>query len=372
MKIVIAPDKFRGSLSAKEVCAAVASGVLMARPDTVIQSVPLADGGEGTCDLLTEWSGGAHIHMNVQGPLFTPVAARYGISKNGDTAFIEMAVASGLTLLKAEERNPLLTSSVGTGELIVDALNRKVRKIILGLGGSATIDAGIGMATALGYEFDDADGEPLKPTGENLIHIRSIHSHAANPMLKNVQFVALCDVTNPLFGPGGAAYVYGPQKGGSDQALDLLDAGLRNFKRMVNKYLKCAADFPGAGAAGGLGAGAKVFLDASIEKGVSFIIQNAHLEEKIKNADLVITGEGKIDSQTFSGKVVSEVTRLAVRAGKPVFAICGKCDLPEGEVRSHGVGKLISLVDDETSPESAMLHASALVTRKIAQEINAL
>ena len=372
MKIVVAPDKFRGSLTAGEVCAAVASGVLQARPEAVIQSVPLADGGEGTCDLLTEWSGGTRVEMSVPGPLLTPVAARYGLSKDGDTAFIEMAVASGLALLKPEERNPLLTSTVGTGALIVDALSRGVGKIVLGLGGSATVDAGIGMASALGYRFLDSDGEALRPVGENLIHIRSIDASAASPLLRNVAVVALCDVTNPLSGPDGAAYVYGPQKGGSKAALDLLDAGLRNFKRMVNKYLGVAADFPGAGAAGGLGAGAKVFLNASIEKGVNYIVRSAELEEKIRGADLVITGEGKIDSQTFSGKVVSEVTRLAIASGKPVIAICGTCDLADGEWQAHGVGKLVSLVDHGITTETAMKEASSIITRKIAAEFRAL
>lgn len=370
MNIVVAPDKFRGSLTAGEVCAAVAGGVLQARPEAVVQWVPLADGGEGTCDLLTEWSGGARIEMRVQGPLLTPVAAHYGLSKSGDTAFIEMAVASGLALLTAEERNPLLTSTVGTGELIADALSRGVGKIVLGIGGSATVDAGIGMASALGYRFLDSDGEQLKPVGENLIHIRSIDAGGVSPLLRNVAVVTLCDVTNPLSGPDGAAYVYGPQKGGDKPALGLLDAGLRNFKRMANKYLGVSADFPGAGAAGGLGAGAKVFLNASIEKGIDYIVRNAGLEEKIRNADCVITGEGKIDSQTFSGKVVSEVTRLAVASGKPLIAICGRCELAEGDWQSHGVGKLISLVGDGIAPETAMKEASSLITRKIAAEFS--
>ncbi|HEX8037555.1 MAG TPA: glycerate kinase, partial [Chryseosolibacter sp.] len=290
----------------------------------------------------------------------------------GDTAFIEMAVASGLALLKPEERNPLLTSTIGTGELIVGALSQGVGKIVLGLGGSATVDAGIGMASALGYRFLDSDGEELKPVGENLIHVRSIDAGAVSARLRNVRVVALCDVTNPLSGPDGAAYVYGPQKGGSQPALDLLDAGLRNIRRMVKKYLGVSADFPGAGAAGGLGAGARVFLNASIEKGITYILRSARLEEQIRDADLVITGEGKIDSQTFSGKVVSEVTRLAVASGKPVMAICGKCELAEGEWQSHGVGKLISLVDNGITAETAMKEASSLITRKIAAEFRAL
>ena len=368
MTILICPDKFKGSLNAKEVCIAVAAGLLQVDPQAVVQSVPLADGGEGTCDLLTEWYQGSNIELEVHGPLFSPVTARYGISREGDTAFIEMAVASGLTLIKPEERNPLITTSLGTGEMIADALNRKIKKIILGIGGSATNDAGIGMASALGYTFCDADGEILKPTGENLIHLHHINITALNPSWKDVQIIALCDVTNPLYGPEGAAYVYGPQKGADKAAVELLDAGLRNFRRVVHKYLKRSVDFPGAGAAGGLGAGAKVFLNASMQKGVTYIIQNTLLIEKINNADLIITGEGKIDSQTFSGKVVSEVVRLARDAGKPVIAICGKCEVSDEETASFGLKKVISLVDDETTQESAIQDASALIARKISEE----
>lgn len=366
MTILIAPDKFKGSLSAKQVCAAVARGIREVDRHAIIESAPMADGGEGTCDLLTEWAEGIWIETQVLGPLFKPIPARYGISKEGDTAFIEMAAASGLTLLKDEERNPLLTSTIGTGQLIADALSRNVRRIVLGLGGSATVDAGIGMATALGYTFCDSEDQPLQPIGENLIHVRSIHAAALPPALKDVRVIALCDVTNPLFGPQGAAYVYGPQKGGTRAALDILDAGLRNLSRMAKKHLAAAADFPGAGAAGGLGAGAKVFLNATIEKGIDFIIGTTRLEEKIRNADVVITGEGKIDEQTFSGKVVSEVTRLSLKAGKPVIAICGKCDLPQQQIRDHGITKLVVLVDDSTSVQSAMGNAEALIAQKVA------
>lgn len=368
MNILIAPDKFKGSLNAREVCEAVANGLLQINPNAIIHTVPLADGGEGTCDLLTEWHEGRRMELDVHGPLFSPVSAHYGISKEGDVAFIEMAVASGLTLLKPEERNPLMTTTLGTGELIADSLNRQVKKIILGLGGSATNDGGMGMAMALGYEFCDVDGESLKPTGENLIHLHHIKYNAVYPQLKKVQVVALCDVTNPLFGPHGAAFVYGTQKGASKQAVELLDAGLRNFRRVVHKYLKTSVDFPGSGAAGGLGAGAKVFLHATMEKGISHMIRTTCLEEKINKADFIITGEGKIDTQTFSGKVVSEVARLAQRSGKPIIAICGKCELSEREMHTYGIKKVISLVDNNTTTESAIQNASALITMKTFEE----
>ena len=369
VNILICPDKFKGSLSARSVCDAIAQGIRQVYPGAHLEMVPLADGGEGTCALLTEASEGRTVSAQVAGPLFSKVTARYGISRDGMTAFIEMAEASGLTLLKMEERNPLVTTTLGTGEIILDAIARGVKKIILGIGGSATTDAGIGMAAALGYRFYDAEGTILTPTGENLIHIHHLTTDGVHPALKETSIVALCDVTNPLFGREGAAYVYGPQKGADERAVELLDAGLRNFRRVVHKYVKMSVDFPGAGAAGGLGAGARVFLNASMEKGINYMIESSGLNEKLARADLVITGEGRIDNQTFSGKVVSEVINLAGKAGKPVIAVCGKSEVPEEETKVRGLRKVISLVDEQTPPTSAIEHAAVLTTEKIAREL---
>jgi glycerate kinase len=368
VNVLIAPDKFKGSLSAMEVCLAVANGLAQIDTNFVVQSVPLADGGEGTCDLLTQWHKGTKVQCIVHGPLFSRFDAHYGISQKGDSAFIETAMASGLSLLQPSERNPLFTTTLGTGELIADALNRNVKRIILGLGGSATNDAGMGMATALGYQFFDKQGELLKPIGENLIHLHHIQQQSVHPRLKRVEFIALCDVTNPLYGPGGAAFIYGPQKGASFQDVQLLDAGLRNFRRVVHKSLKARVDFPGAGAAGGLGAGAKVFLHAAMQKGIEHMTKSTDLEYKIKQADLIITGEGKIDQQTFSGKVVSEVTRLGLKSNKRVIAICGTSEITETELRAQGIEKVISLVDAHTTPESAIQNAVALISSRIALE----
>lgn len=370
VNILICPDKFKGSLSAKEVCNAVAAALSQMNADTRLEVVPLADGGEGTCDLLTDWYDGTKIELDVSGPLFSPVSAYYGLSGDGSTAFIEMAVASGLMLLRPEQRNPLHTTTLGTGEMIADALRRNVKKVILGIGGSATNDAGVGMAAALGFRFYDASGVLLQATGENLIHIRNIDASFADPLLRSVEFVALCDVTNPLYGPEGAAYVYGPQKGASRQEVLLLDAGLRNFRNMVHKFLKRSVDFPGAGAAGGLGAGARAFLNASMERGITHLINSTQLQNKVRDSHLIITGEGQIDNQTFSGKVVSEVLALGRKAGKPVVAICGKCAVPAQELSKHGISKVIALVDENTSPESAMKHAADHITRKIVEEYN--
>lgn len=369
MKVLICPDKFKGSLDARGVCRAIEEGVLRVYPDAEIKSSPMADGGEGTCSLLTDIHEGSVVEARVSGPLFTPVTAHYGISGDGEMAFIEMAEASGLTLLRPRDRNPMLTTSFGTGELIADAINRKVKKIILGIGGSATNDAGIGMAAALGFSFYDASGEILKPVGENLIHLHHINRDHVHPELKNISVVALCDVTNALYGPDGAALVYGPQKGGNPSELQLLDAGLRNFRRVVHKQFKVSVDFPGAGAAGGLGAGARVFLSATIQRGITFMIDSASLSEQVADADVVITGEGKIDGQTFSGKVVSAVLSLASAAGKPVIAVCGKTEIPATDILSRGVARLVSLVDGNTSEESAMKNTARLLTERIASAL---
>jgi glycerate kinase len=365
VKILICPDKFKGSLDARGVCHSIAKGIRELYPTAEIETVPLADGGEGTCHLLTEWSDGKILRRQVHGPLFEQLTAGYGISGDGQTAFVEMAEASGLMLLRPEQRNPLLTTTLGTGELIADALDQGVMNIILGIGGSATNDAGIGMASALGFDFVDASGESLKPIGENLIHLRHIRTDRIHPRLKAVNVIALCDVTNPLYGPQGAAVVYGPQKGADPFAVDLLDAGLRNFRRVVHKYLRISVDFPGAGAAGGLGAGARVFLNASMEKGINYMMRSMGVKEKIQAADLIITGEGKIDNQTFSGKVVSEIATLANREHKPVIAICGISELTPTEAKSSGVSRIISLVNEKTSRESAIANASELISRRI-------
>lgn len=365
MKVLICPDKFKGSLSAKGVCLAVSQGLQKLDLGISFLSVPLADGGEGTCELLTEWHQGKRVETEVHDPLFRPMIAHYGVSGDGAMAFIEMATASGLTLLAPGERNPLLTTTVGTGDMIADAIKRNVQEIILGIGGSATNDAGTGMATALGYQFCDAGGEALLPIGENLIHIRKIRTDSVNPALKQISFVTLCDVQNPLFGPEGAAHVYGPQKGADAHDVQLLDAGLRNVRQIIRKYLNCQVDFPGAGAAGGLGAGTKAFLNATMEKGINYIIRNTGLTEKMRNADLIITGEGKIDRQTFSGKVVSEVLRLARDVGKPVIALCGKSELSASEALAQGLTRVISLVDENTSAETAIQDAATLIPDKI-------
>jgi glycerate 2-kinase len=369
MNILIAPDKFKGSLTAAEVCEAVKGGILQKYPEAKVISVPLADGGEGTHELLKEVFKSVIIEKRVLNPLFQPVQAHYSISDDGHTAIIEMASASGLQLLEPDQRNPLYTTTFGTGELIEDALNRGVKKIILGIGGSATNDAGIGMASALGYQFHDATGAELKPIGKNLIKIESIDARNTHPRLKQVEFITLCDVSNPLHGLQGAAYVYGPQKGADRDAVSLLDVGLVKFEKLMHVQFDTKVNFPGAGAAGGLGAGTKAFLNATLKKGIEFIISVTSLEEKIRQADLVITGEGKIDQQSLSGKVVMAVSRLATNSGKPVIAICGKNELTETSLAGIGVRQCISLLNKDTSETEAISSAALLIKKRIIEQM---
>ncbi len=364
MKILIAPDKFKGSLTAKEVCDAITLGLLQTNPDLTITSIPMADGGEGTCELLTHYFKGDIISAEVTGPDFEKIKAEYGISKDGSTAFIEMAKASGLQLLKPENRNPLFTTTLGTGELIKDALDRGVKKILMGIGGSATNDAGMGMAHALGFEFYDTDNNPLQAIGKNLIQLHSINSDHIHPRIKEVEFTALCDVDNPLYGPKGAAHIYSPQKGANEEAVKLLDDGLRNFEGVVQRTFNISANFPGAGAGGGLPGGAKAFFNINIHRGMDYIIKATGLEEKVKQADLIITGEGKIDQQTLAGKVVMEIGKLGMKHHKKVVGIAGKCELRNLEIQKIGIAEVVSLMDYQISENEAITNAFHLIQEK--------
>jgi len=365
MKILVCPDKFKGSLTAPEVCTAIASGIRAAMPVADIDEVPLADGGEGTCLLLTRQSGGTLIEREVAGPRFESVRAAYGLSGDRQTAFIEMAAAAGLMLLDPDQRNPRFTTTFGVGELIGDALNRGVRHIVLGIGGSATNDAGIGMAAALGFQFLDAEGNRLEPVGESLIHLRRIARDAVHPRLNNVAVTTLCDVANPLYGPDGAARVYAPQKGADPETAIILDNGLRNFSEVVGQEMKISANFPGAGAAGGLGAGAKVFLGATPERGIDFMMSATKFHQRLVGTDIIVTGEGRLDGQTLSGKVVSEVCRIGKKAGIPVIAVCGSAELTEESRTALGLAAIESLVDENTPVEIAIRHAPELIAQKI-------
>ena len=365
MKILIAPDKFKGSLTAREVCDATRSGLHAIDPSLQIETVPLADGGEGTCDLLTALDQGGKVQVSVFDPLMREIPAHYGLSADGQTAFIEMANASGLQLLRPEERNCMIASSYGTGQLIRHAIDRGAQKIIIGIGGSATTDGGLGMAVALGYRLLSHSNEELKGNGENLIQLSRIDDTGIFSPLRQTKFIVLCDVDNPLYGEHGAARVFAKQKGASEEDIEKLDEGLRNFSRVASVLSK-QVHFPGAGAAGGMGAGARLFLNAQVQKGTTFIFEFLQLESKVANADLVITGEGKIDRQTLSGKVVKGVAELAKKYDKPLIVVAGRNTLNEDQIKAIGISQLIVLTDGETPTAQAMAEAGAILKEKIA------
>ncbi len=323
MKIVIASDKYKGSLSALQVCKIIEKAIKKIDPAIKTIVSPMADGGEGTVETLVESMGGEIISLEVTGPLGEKVKAGFGMLNDG-TAIIEMASASGYVLVPEDRRNPLETTTYGTGELIKKALEMGSKKIIIGIGGSATNDGGMGMAQALGYEFLGKDGKVLGFGGKQLEELAGIRTDNINSLLAGAAVEAACDVDNPLYGKKGAAYVYGPQKGADPAMVERLDKGLKNFAGIVRQELgKDIASIPGAGAAGGLGAGLVAFAGTELKLGTDIVIDITGLEKKIKDADLVISGEGTMDGQTYYGKSAYGVARLASVYGIPTITING-------------------------------------------------
>ncbi|MEY2586873.1 MAG: hypothetical protein RLY11_722 [Bacteroidota bacterium] len=324
MKIIIAPDKFKGSIDSISLCNAIRKEIVSLYPEAEVLEFPLADGGDGFSQIIQHYFGTASVATQTTDPLGRAIVAKYQYAAASNTAFIEMASASGLALLSSEERNPYKTSTYGTGLLIRDAIRRGATHIILGIGGSATTDGGIGMADALGYMFLDEQGDPLEPCGENLSLIHEI-VFPESDFLENIQFTIACDVKNPLCGPTGAAFVYGPQKGATPEQVVKLDEGLAHLDTLFMKFFtRSVADVPGAGAAGGLGAGCEIFLGARLLPGTQYIIDHIDLETHIASADFIITGEGMVDEQSVQGKVVGHVASIAKKHQKPVHVICGQ------------------------------------------------
>lgn len=367
MNILLAPDKFKGSLTAHQVCEGI-SQALSELNLNVVQH-PLADGGEGSCDLLTTYSGGTFRNLIVRDPLFRFCESSYGVSKDGSIAFLEMAKASGLQLLRKHERNPMITTTYGTGQLIRDALDRGVNEIILGVGGSATNDGGMGMAHALGLSFYDENEKRLDPMGRNLKYVRQIDARSLHARLQEVSFTIFCDVDNPLHGVRGAAHVFAPQKGASPQMVDELDKGLEQYEKILFNTFHKPVNFPGAGAGGGLPASLQAITNLAVRKGTEFMIEFTHLEEAVKKADVVITGEGKMDEQTLSGKVIKGIAELAKRHGKPAYAIVGRNELAESQCRELGLQKVITLTGDNATETEAIKSAFALLKQRIKEEI---
>ena len=359
MKIVIAPDSFKESLTAKQAAAAIATGLRRALPEVECVQVPLADGGEGTVEALLAAVGGRRIVSRVTGPLRAPVSATWGLLKDG-TAVIEMAAASGLMLVPPDQRNPLRTTSYGTGELIQLALARGARRILLGIGGSATNEAGAGMAQALGVQFRDLRGRTLRAPlgGGDLAKVADIVVTGRDPRLAETTLLVACDVTNPLVGPRGASAIYGPQKGATPAQVRELEQNLRTFGRLASQRCgKPLLRLPGGGAAGGLGAGLVAFAGGQLVSGAQTVMAIAQLERHLQGADLVITGEGKLDAQTRFGKTPASVAELAQRMGIPVVGLAGMLSCDANINHSFGFDALLSAVVAPENSASALRNA---------------
>lgn len=327
MKIILAINSFKGSLSSKEAEDAVAQGIQDIIPDCRIEAIPIADGGEGTLSVLLESTDGVYHKVQAHNPCMELITAQYGISKDGNTAFIEMANISGLPLIRENQRNPMKTTTFGTGEIIKAALEKGCTEFILGIGGSATNDAGTGLLQALGYRFLDEHGEPLEKGGEILEKIKDIDCSQRHPLLKNAHFIVACDVRNPFSGPEGAAYVYARQKGADNNMIVLLDEGMQSYAQVIKEQTgKDITCIPGSGAAGGLGGGILPFLHAELKSGADLILEHCRFKERIIGADLIITGEGKIDRQSLMGKIPGKILQATKEENIPVIAIAGKAE----------------------------------------------
>jgi glycerate kinase len=370
VRIVIATDSFKGSLRSTEVAHHLASGLCATWPELAVQELPLSDGGEGLVESLVVAAGGEFVDVTVTGPLETPVQARFGLIDGGETAVIEMAAASGLPLVPEDQRNPLYTTTRGTGELMQAALERGVRKLVVGIGGSATNDGGAGMAQALGIQLLCADGSPIRSGAAGLEELARVDLSGRDSRLNNIELVVASDVDNPLCGPRGASAVYGPQKGATPADIPRLDAALAHYADLVEAAIGSPQggesettryrDLPGAGAAGGLGFGLMALLQAQLRPGIEMVLETLHASERFAAADLVITGEGRMDLSTLHGKLAVGVARSARRAGARVIAVCGGLLVPADVVEDVGIEAVIPLVNRPMTVAEAMSDAAAL------------
>lgn len=355
MKVVVAIDSFKGSLSSIEAGQAVKAGVLAAHPDANVIIKPLADGGEGTTDAFIEGLGGQRIDLTVTGPMGSPVSCYYGYLEKDKTAIIEMASASGITLVPAHQKNPLTASTRGVGEMIIHALEQGCRHFIIGIGGSATNDAGIGMLKALGYSFLDEQGLDVGEGAQALGKVASIDAKNRHPLLDNCQFRIACDVTNPLCGENGATYIYGPQKGVTEAQKESLDQDMAHFADVTETTLNCAyKNYPGAGAAGGLGFAFLSYLHASLSPGVELILDAINLSDALNGADIVVTGEGQLDRQTAMGKAPVGVAKLAKAHGAKVLAFSGSVTKEAVACNQAGIDAFFPILRRIVTLEEAM------------------
>jgi glycerate kinase len=359
MKIVIAPDSFKESLSAVAVAAAIEAGFREIFPDADYLCVPVADGGEGTVEAMTAATGGTTLVETVTGPLGRPVAAVWGMTGDGEIAVVEMAAAAGLTLVAAAERDPRLTTTRGVGELVRAALDRGCRRFVLGIGGSATNDGGAGLAQALGARLLDGDGRDLPAGGAALARLARIDVSGLDPRLAACVFDVACDVDNPLVGPLGASAIFGPQKGATPAMVAELDAALAHYAAIVARDLGVAvAALPGAGAAGGLGAGLVAFLGGRLRPGAEIVTTALGLDAAVADADLVITGEGRIDGQTAHGKTPVGVARVAAGHGRPVIGIAGSLGPGAATVHAHAIDAVFAVLPRPCRLDEALAEAT--------------
>ncbi|WP_321826296.1 glycerate kinase [Maribacter dokdonensis] len=355
MKFVIAPDKFKGSLTGFEFCDAVEEGLLMVFNDAEILKKPLADGGDGTMEVAKHYIKGETVTITVNDPLFRPINASYLYSDETKIAYIEMAEASGLKLLNVDEFDCMETTTSGTGELIYDALEKGATEIILGIGGSATNDGGMGMANALGFRFLDEKGLELSPIGKHLSKVKTIDDSNKHHRLDGVKVKVACDVTNPFYGLQGAAYIYGAQKGASENEIIFLNQGLCNFAEIIkNRYEIDLQKVSGSGAAGGVGGGALVFLNGELISGNNLVKELADFDNAIYGADWIITGEGQLDEQTLSGKTINGVVKSAKSKNIPVAALCGSVSISVAQQQKFGLNYVASIVRGISTLNQAM------------------
>ena len=364
MKIVIAPDSFKECLTAAQVAQAIETGLKQVLPDAVYVKVPVADGGEGTLQSLVDATGGKLIETMVTGPMGEPVPACFGLLGDGETAVIEMARASGIELVPADQRNPRISTTAGTGELILIARDYGIKRMIVGIGGSATNDGGAGMMQALGVRLLDRDGNDLPYGGAALAQLVSIDARRMDKRLQSVEFIAACDVDNPLTGANGASAVFGPQKGASPEMVQQLDQALQHYARIIERDLAVGVEHqPGAGAAGGMGAALLAFLRAELQPGIDIVMEAVDLAGHMSGADLVITGEGRIDSQTAQGKTPVGVARIAKQFGLPVIALAGSVGSGVEAVYKGGIDALFPIVHGAVPLSEALAKGEENLTR---------
>ena len=342
-KFVLIPDSFKGTLSSSQICQIMQDRIAKFFPDALVKSIPVADGGEGSVDCFLTALGGEKVYVNCKNPYFEDMQGYYGLINNGQTAVIEMAVCAGLPMVE-DRKNPLKTTTFGVGELMLDAVNRGVKKIIVGLGGSCTNDLGCGVASACGVKFIDKDGKDFVPTGGSLKDVYDFDISSIDPKLKGVEIQVMCDINNPPYGERGAAKVFAPQKGADPEMVEFLDDGVKHICDLVNDKLGVdLSNLSGGGAAGAMGAGMVAFFGAKLDMGIDIVLNTVSIDKVISDADLIFTGEGKIDSQSLSGKVVIGVARKAKQQGVPVLAVVGGADGELSLAYEQGVSAIFAI-----------------------------